>query len=437
MRISVFGLGYVGTVSAACLASRSHHVIGVDVNPVKVDLVNEGKSPFVEPDLELLIQRGIRSERLRATTDWARAVAETDLSFVCVGTPSVASGAIDLRAVVGVCKQIGEALNSKSSRHTVVIRSTVLPGTFRDRVIPELERASGKTAQLDFDVGCNPEFLREGTAVADFMSPAKTVVGADSLKTSERILDLYTGLPGPVVSTTPEVAEFIKYVDNPWHALKVAFANEIGNLCSRAGVDSRAVMDIFCLDEKLNISTAYLKPGFAFGGSCLPKDLRALTHLARNLDLEVPVLQSVLESNDVQVKRALDFILGLEKRRIGVLGCAFKMSTDDMRESPFVELVERLIGKGRQVKIFDPNVRLSAVMGANKEYLTNKLPHISSILVATADEATTWADIVLLTSPTPEYINAVSALREEQTVVDFVGLTDRSHLRARYEGINW
>ncbi|WP_460451734.1 UDP-glucose dehydrogenase family protein [Alsobacter sp. SYSU BS001988] len=437
MRISVFGLGYVGTVSAACFASFGHSVIGVDVSETKVRLVMQGQPPFVEPDLAPMLLRARRAGLLTATSDWAGAVMESDVSFVCVGTPSSATGDIDLRAVENVCRQIGDAMRAKSSPHIVVIRSTVLPGTFRNVVVPVLENSSGKRAGEDFEVACNPEFLREGTAVADFFQPPKTVIGADTERARDIVRGLYGDLPGPMVETTPEVSEFIKYVDNPWHALKVAFANEIGNLCQSCGVDSRQVMDVFLQDLKLNISKAYLRPGFAFGGSCLPKDLRAITHLARSRNVETPVLRSILESNRKQIERAFSTIAALDRRRIGVLGCSFKKNSDDMRESPFVELIERLIGKGFLVSIFDHNVQLSAVLGANRDYINAKLPHIASILKDSAATVVDDAQVVLLTTLEPDYVAAAERLREDQVLIDFAGMPDARNTRAAYVGVNW
>ncbi|NWG26601.1 MAG: UDP-glucose/GDP-mannose dehydrogenase family protein [Pseudorhodoplanes sp.] len=437
MHISIFGLGYVGTVSAACFAARGHQVVGVDVNRSKVDLLASGKAPIVEQDVEQLIAENVARKRLSATASTADAIAATDLSIVCVGTPSAPNGSIDTGALAAVCTEIGAALAGKSSRHTVVIRSTILPGTFRNVVVPALEESSGRRAGTDFAVATNPEFLREGTAVADFRNPPKTVVGADDAATADIVASLYEGLPGAVIRTTPEIAEVVKYVDNPWHALKVAFANEIGNICQAVGVDSHAVMDIFFHDTKLNISPAYLKPGFAFGGSCLPKDLRAITYLAQRLDLKIPVLQSINTSNMLQIERALDWILGLGKKDIAVLGVSFKAGTDDLRESPFIILVERLIGKGCRIRIFDHNIKLSMLTGANRDYINATIPHIASLMVDSAEAALADAGLVLITANVPEYVSALDRMTDHQHLLDFARVNAPQRLGARYHGINW
>lgn len=437
MRISIFGLGYVGTVSAACFAARGHQVVGVDINKNKVDLFASGKAPIVEKDVEQLIAVSVARKSLSATTSTADAMAVTDLSIICVGTPSAPNGSIDTGALAAVCTEIGAALARKSSRHTVVIRSTILPGTFRIVVVPALEMSSGRRANVDFAVATNPEFLREGTAVADFRNPPKTVVGADDAATADIVASLYEGLPGAVIKTTPEIAEVVKYVDNPWHALKVAFANEIGNICQAVGVDSHAVMDIFFHDTKLNISPAYLKPGFAFGGSCLPKDLRAITYLGQRLDLKIPVLQSINASNMLQIERALEWVLALGKKDIAVLGVSFKAGTDDLRESPFIILIERLIGKGCRIKIFDHNINLSMLTGANRDYINATIPHIASLMVDSAEAALAGADLVLITANVPEYMSALDQMTEHQHLLDFARVRAPRHLGARYHGINW
>jgi GDP-mannose 6-dehydrogenase len=437
MRISIFGLGYVGTVSAACFAARGHQVVGVDINKNKVDLLASGKAPIVEKDVEQLIADSVARKSLSATESTADAIAVTDLSIICVGTPSAPNGSIDTSALAAVCAEIGAALARKSSRHTVVIRSTILPGTFRNVVVPALEKSSGRKAGADFAIATNPEFLREGTAVADFRNPPKTVVGADDAATADVVASLYEGLPGAVIKTTPEIAEVVKYVDNPWHALKVAFANEIGNICQAVGVDSHAVMDIFFQDTKLNISPAYLKPGFAFGGSCLPKDLRAITYLGQRLDLKIPVLQSINASNMLQIERALELVLALGKKDIAVLGVSFKAGTDDLRESPFIILIERLIGKGCRIKIFDHNINLSMLTGANRDYIHATIPHIASLMVDNAEAALAGADLVLITANVPEYMSALDRMTEHQHLLDFARVRAPGHLGARYHGINW
>ncbi|HEY6578736.1 MAG TPA: nucleotide sugar dehydrogenase [Rhizomicrobium sp.] len=436
MRLSVFGLGYVGTVSAACFAMRGHSVIGVDSNSAKTGLINQRQAPIVEKDVSGIVARAVEAGALWATTDAEDAVARTDASIVCVGTPALSTGRLDTSAIEKVSKEIGAALARKSKHHTVVIRSTMLPGTFRGLVLPALESASGKRVGEGFTAAVNPEFLREGSAVADFLHPEKTVIGCDDAETGDLVGSLYDGLPGEFVRTTPELAQFSKYVDNSWHAVKVSFANEIGNLCKALGIDSHAAMGMMVLDKKLNISPAYLRPGFAFGGSCLPKDTRALDYFARRLDLKLPLLQSIMTSNTQQIERASDWVLSYGKKRIALLGCSFKSETDDMRESPFILLTERLLGKGCSVRIFDKNVRLSMLMGANRAYVTEVIPHIASLFVDSMEEALKDADIVLMTAYSPDYLEAPELMDAGQILLDFAFVPQmRAH--ARYDGVNW
>jgi len=380
MRISIFGLGYVGAVCAGCLSARGHEVIGVDVSQTKIDLINQGKSPIVEPGLAELLEAGVNSGLLRGTTDVGAAVLASELSFIAVGTPSKRNGDLDLGYMESVCKQIGTALRDKQERHTVVVRSTVLPGTVKNVVIPLIEAASGKKAGVDFGVATNPEFLRESTAIKDYDFPAMTVIGELDEQSGDLLQELYSELDAPIIRKSIEVAEMIKYTCNVWHAAKVTFANEIGNIAKAAGVDGREVMDVVCQDHKLNLSKYYMKPGFAFGGSCLPKDVRALSYRAGSLDVETPLIGSLMRSNAAQVKKAFDIVTHYDKRRIGLLGLSFKAGTDDLRESPLVELAEMLIGKGYELRIFDSNVEYARVFGANKEYIESKIPHVSSLL---------------------------------------------------------
>ncbi|HEX5706709.1 MAG TPA: nucleotide sugar dehydrogenase, partial [Pyrinomonadaceae bacterium] len=386
MKLSIFGLGYVGCVSAACFAKDGHEVVGVDVNPTKVEIINEGRSPIVEAGVGELIADGVAGGRLRATTDSAEAVAATDLSLVCVGTPSHANGSLDLTYVKRVCQEIGAALERKSARHIVVIRSTMLPGTIESVVTPTLEVYSGKKAGRDFGVCINPEFLREGTSVKDFYAPPFTLVGADEEETAMLLKRLYAAVDAPTHVVDVKTAEMVKYACNCFHALKVSFANEIGNVCKGLGIDSHRVMEIFCHDTKLNLSPYYLKPGFAFGGSCLPKDLRAVSYKAKELDVDVPVLSSVLRSNRQQIERAVEMVLATRKRRVGVLGFSFKAGTDDLRESPMVALIETLLGKGLQMSVYDRDVSLARLFGANKEYIEREIPHISQLMRGSVDE---------------------------------------------------
>jgi GDP-mannose 6-dehydrogenase len=434
MRISVFGLGYVGTVCSACLAERGHEVIGVDKSEVKVNLIRSGRSPVIERDIDSIVKRTVDANRLTATMQAADAVASTELSIICVGTPSRPNGSLGLDAIDAVATEIGQAIRLKAARHTVVVRSTVVPGTTREFITPRLTEACGN---VPFGVAFNPEFLREGSAVADFNNPAKTVVGAVSDETAESVMSLYEDIPGSKISTTLEIAEFVKYVDNAWHALKVAFGNEVGLIAKTLGIDSHAVMEIFFEDKRLNISPAYLRPGFAFGGSCLPKDLRALTYLGQRLDLSLPVLNHVLDSNRMLIERGIDWVLGQSKKRIAFLGISFKSGTDDVRESPFVEMVERLIGKGCSIRIFDPNVQLARLIGANKEHLMQALPHVTELMVTDVTDAVGWAETIVVTTPDPIYAKAIASARSDQIVLDFAHLNGAGSGHAKMQGFLW
>ncbi len=437
MKISVFGLGYVGTVCAACLAERGHEVIGCDISPSKVDLINSGTSPIIEKDIGELVASNVASGRLKATTSTAEAVMNSDLSLLCVGTPSRTNGSLDLSAIQEVSRQIGAALAQKDSYHSVVVRSTVLPGTLSDIVIPALEETSAKTVGAGFGVASNPEFMREGSAVADFNNPSKTVVGTSDEITRERLLTLYEGLPGQLIATEPRLAELVKYTDNTWHALKVAFGNEIGNICKAAGVDSHDLMRVFFADTKLNISNAYLLPGFAFGGSCLPKDVRAINAYAVQNDVDAPLLKSLMPSNKQQIERALDWIMAHGKRNIGFLGFSFKAGTDDLRESPYLELIERLLGKGRDIRIFDQNVSLAKLVGANKAYLMNAIPHVTQLMVPSVEAVVEHADVIVITSHSAEYEAVVDKVRPGQVVLDMARLPNTDRIAGAYDGINW
>jgi GDP-mannose 6-dehydrogenase len=420
LKISIFGLGYVGTVSAGCLANDGHEVVGVDPLRTKVDLINAGKSPIVEAGIGEIVASTVREGRLRATCDQNQAICDTDLSFVCVGTPSQLNGNLDSTSVRRVCELIGAALKDKATRHTIVIRSTIVPGTMRKVVIPVLEQHSGKRAGVDFGICNNPEFLREGSAVADFKSPPKTVIGEFDQESGDALASLYRSLDAPLIRTNLDAAEMVKYVDNSWHALKIGFANEIANLCDSFGVEPETVMGIFCQDKKLNISTAYLKPGFAFGGSCLPKDLRALSYQAKLNDLQLPILNSILPSNEMQIARGVRHVMESGNPRVGILGFSFKAGTDDLRESPVIEVIERLIGKGYDLRIYDRNVNLAALVGANRDFILNHIPHISRLMVATADEVLAHAQTVVIGNRDPEFSKVNEKLREDQSLVDFV-----------------
>ena len=437
MRISIFGLGYVGAVSAGVLANEGHEVIGVDPVETKVDIINRGQSPIIEAEIGEIIAASVRAGRLRATTSVAEAVRDTDLSFVCVGTPSQSNGNLDFRYIRRVCEEIGQALKTKTTRHTVVIRSTILPGTMRNIVIPILEENSGKKAGADFGVCNNPEFLREGSAVKDFHQPPKTVIGEIDKASGDTLASLYTKLDAPLIRTDVETAEMVKYVDNSWHALKIGFANEIGNLCKSFGIDAHAVMKIFCQDKKLNISPAYLLPGFAFGGSCLPKDLRALGYQAKVHDLQLPILGSILPSNEMQIARGLQLIMDKGQRQVGILGFSFKAGTDDLRESPVIEVIERLLGKGYDLRIYDKNVNLASLVGANRDFILNRIPHISKLMVNGIDAVLDHAQTVVIGNKDPEFEGVPGRLRPGQQLVDFVRVSDRRSEAGKYDGICW
>ena len=437
MKISIFGLGYVGTVSAGCLARQGHEVIGVDPIRTKIELINSGRSPIIEADIGEIISAAVSRGNLRATDDSADAVRSTDISIVCVGTPSQPNGNLDLRFIRNVCEQIGSALKMKKQWHVVAIRSTVLPGTVRKIVIPMLEEMSGKRAGKDFGVCHNPEFLREGSAVHDFDFPPKTVIGEIDSCSGETVAALYSMLDAPLIRTELEISETIKYIDNCWHALKIGFANEIGNLCKALGVDSHRVVEIFCQDRKLNISSAYLTPGFAFGGSCLPKDLRALAYHARAHDIETPIISSILPSNDMQVRRGIDLVMKSGHRRIGILGFSFKAGTDDLRESPLIELIERLIGKGYNLRLYDRNVRLASLTGSNRDFILNRIPHISKLMVDSVSQILDHAQTIVIGNSDPEFRQVPAQVRDGQTVVDFVRVANLCTEEGKYEGICW
>jgi GDP-mannose 6-dehydrogenase len=436
--VSVFGLGYVGSVSAASFAADGHEVIGVDVSPAKVASVNEGRSPIVEHGLDELMREQAARGALRATTSAAEAVAASEVSLLCVGTPSRRNGSLDLTYLGRVCEEIGDALRGKPSYHVVVVRSTVLPGTTNDLVIPTLESRSGKIYGEGFGVSINPEFLREGSALRDFRQPPLTLVGHNHAADAAGTVALYTGVDAPLVTTTIRTAEMIKYTSNAWHALKVCFANEIGNLCKRLAVDSHDVMDIFCRDQKLNLSSYYLKPGFAFGGSCLPKDVRALQYRAQELDLSMPVLQAILPSNQLQIQHAIESVLETGQKRIGLLGFSFKAGTDDLRESPIVILAEALLGKGCSLRIYDRNVALAKLVGTNKDYIERQIPHLSSLLCDTVDDVLDGSDVIVVGNAAPEFRDALTRTRPDHVIFDLVRIgTDLSRVAGDYRGICW
>jgi GDP-mannose 6-dehydrogenase len=437
LRISVFGLGYVGAVSAGCLADDGHEVVGVDPLPTKVDLINRGRSPIIEAEIGEIVAATAKAGRLRATADPVEAINQTELSFVCVGTPSQPNGNLDLKFIRRICEQIGQVLKTKTARHTVVIRSTILPGTMHKIVIPTLEEFSGKKAGVDFGVCNNPEFLREGSAVKDFRCPPKTVIGEMDRASGDTLATLYEKLDAPLIRTDLETAEMVKYVDNSWHALKIGFANEIGNLSKSLGVDAHKVMKIFCQDTKLNISAAYLLPGFAFGGSCLPKDLRALSYQAKTHDLQLPILSSILPSNEMQISRGVQLIVEKGHPRVGILGFSFKAGTDDLRESPLIEVIERLLGKGYDLRIYDKNVNIASLVGANRDFILNHIPHISKLMVGDINAVLSHAQTIVIGNKDPDFAGVPERVREGQVLVDFVRIIEGRSKNGKYDGICW
>jgi GDP-mannose 6-dehydrogenase len=434
--ISVFGLGYVGCVSAACFAKEGHDIVGVDVSQSKVDMVNAGQSTIVEEGIAELVRDIHLAGRLRATRDVADAIASTSISLICVGTPSRSNGSIDLRYIERVAEQIGAALKDKATHHLVVVRSTIMPGTIDDVVIPAITRTSGKTHGQGFAVCSNPEFLREGTSIKDFYDPPFTLIGTHDPAFAEPLVALYGGLSAPVHVVAVRVAEMLKYACNCYHGLKVGFANEIGNLCKALQVDSHEVMRLFCEDRKLNISPAYLKPGFAFGGSCLPKDLRAVVHRGRVEDVPMPILEGILDSNRRQVERAFHMVQAAGSRRVGILGLAFKAGTDDLRESPMVTLIEMLLGKGYQLAIYDRDVSQANLIGANREYIEREIPHIWTLMCERIDEVTERSETVVIGNGSKEF-RSLNGELDGRMVIDLARALGGRVSSADYQGICW
>lgn len=438
MKVSVFGLGYVGCVTGACLAELGHNVIGVDVNDLKVQMINSRKSPIVENEIDRIIEKVVTDGKFRATKNVAFAVRSTDLALVCVGTPSRPNGSLELNSIKKVSAQIGDALKSLPRYFVVVIRSTVLPGTVENVVIPALERRSGKKAGRDFGVCMNPEFLREGCSVHDFYNPPKHVIGQLDERSGDVLLKIYKLVEARLFRVPLKIAEMVKYCDNTFHALKVAYGNELGTLCREFGIDSHKVMDIFCADTKLNISPAYLKPGFAFGGSCLPKDLRALTYESRRMDIESPILNAILVSNGEQIARVVNKILEFKGKKIGFLGLSFKGGTDDLRESPIVDVIETLLGKGFDIRIYDKYVSIARLIGANKRYIEKEIPHISGLIEENIRDLVAFADVLVIGNHSAEFARAVKKLDKSKTVIDLVRIVDdTSKIKAPYYGICW
>jgi GDP-mannose 6-dehydrogenase len=436
MNISIFGLGYVGCVSIGCLAKNGHNVIGVDVNETKVRQINNGLPTIIEKDIDIIIQEERARNRIVATTDYAAAIEQTDLSIIAVGTPSGPNGHLNLSYIFQVAQHFGQVMKQKNSFHIIAIRSTVLPGTV-EKFAGIIEEISQKKNNVDFAVVSNPEFLREGTAVYDYNHPPFTLIGAANKDAAATVASLYAHLPAEIIITDIRVAEIMKYVNNSFHALKIAFANEIGNICSAIKIDSHKVMEIFCTDRELNISPCYFKPGFAYGGSCLPKDLKGLQTLAHDLYLRVPVIESIDKTNEVQINRAIELIQQTGKRRIAFLGISFKTGTDDLRSSPAVTIAEALIGKGYDIRIYDKNVHLSKLNGANREYIDYHIPHLSKLMVNQLGEMIEDVDVIVVSNRETEYIDVLLETESSAIIIDMVRLPDPIRLRRNYLGINW
>ena len=434
MKVTVFGMGYVGCVTAACLANLGHDVTGVDVDANKVDMINRARSPIVEPGLTEIIKSGVSRGTLRATTDSEEL---GDVVMVCVGTPSNDNGSLGLKHLMGVVERIGELLKGSDGYHVITVRSTVLPGTVEDIVIPLLEEKSSKLAGRGFGVCMNPEFMRETTAISDFQNPPFTIIGQQDQLSGDIVAKLYDGIRAPLERPSIAEAEMVKYACNAFHATKVCFANEIGNLCKSMGIDSHRVMEMFCKDTRLNLSSYYLKPGFAFGGSCLPKDLRAMIYQAKRNDVEMPLLSSLMPSNERQILHAFGLVRNSGRTKIGVLGLSFKTGTDDVRESPVVILVEMLIGKGYSVAIFDEEVSLAKLYGGNKRYLDETIPHVTSLMESSVSKVVEKSDLVIVSKKTDHFKKEIERLKETVFVVDLVRIFDECKGRVNYEGISW
>lgn len=437
MKISIFGLGYVGSVGLGCLAKLGHQVIGVDVNEVKVRFINEGKSPIIEKELDAIITEASSRGAISATIDTEKAVMETNVSFICVGTPSTQNGHLNLEAIFRVARDIGLAIGKKNSFHVVALRSTVLPGTNK-KITTLIQESSAKLSGKDFAVVSNPEFLREGTSVKDFFEPPFTILGTDCPRAAEIMRNLYTGIKAPTMETEIGVAEIIKYVNNSFHALKITFANEVGNICKRIGINSHELMNIFCMDTKLNLSAYYLKPGFSFGGSCLPKDLKALATIAHDVYLKCPILESINVSNELQKDLVCNQIVSYGKQRIGILGLSFKAGTDDLRSSPIIDILEKLLGKGFDIRVYDKNVHVSQLMGANKEYILQRIPFISRFLTSNLPEVIELSEVLVIVNQEPEFKDLSNVVRPGTVIYDLVniGMSPKSD-KFTYSGIAW
>jgi GDP-mannose 6-dehydrogenase len=436
MNISIFGLGYVGCVSLGCLARNGHTIVGVDVSETKVRQINNGLPTIIEKDIDIIIKEEHQKGKISATTDFVKAVKETEISIIAVGTPSTSTGHLNLDFIFKVVENIGQALKEKEDFQIVVIRSTVLPGT-ASKCAEIIEKISGKKTDVHFTVISNPEFLREGTAVEDYFNPPITLIGSTNKEAAQKLATLYSNLPGQIVITELQVAEVMKYVNNTFHALKISFANEVGNICSAMKIDSHKVMEIFCMDKELNISPYYFKPGFAYGGSCLPKDLKGLQTLAHDLYVDAPLIQSIDKTNQVQISRAIEMIVQSGKRKLAFLGLSFKQGTDDLRNSPAVAVIEAIIGKGFDVQIYDKNVQLSKLTGTNKEYIDRHIPHLSRLMVSSLNSLLDEADVIVVNNKEKEYVEALLETSSSAKIIDMVRLPESIRNRPGYTGINW
>ena len=438
MRISIFGLGYVGTVSFACLARKGHWVIGVEIDPGKIRIISSGKSPVIEEGISELVAKAVSSEQATVTQDTRRAVLETEISMICVATPAAPNGSQDQEAVLSLTEKLGAALAEKQGYHLFVYRSTLVPGTVEQTLRPMLEQYSGKKHGVDFDVCFQPEFTREGSSIRDFEAPPFTIVGTDSSRAARKMREVFGHLPCDFIVTSTRTAEMVKYCCNDFHALKITFANEIGRLCEALGCDPLEVMSLVCRDTQLNISPDYLRPGFAFGGSCLPKDLRATLHMAKMFDTELPMLAALLPSNRAHVQHAIDKILASRKRKIGMIGLSFKTGTDDLRESPLVLLAEQLIGKGMELAIYDQDVSMAALIGANRDYIQRTIPHLGALLNESCAHVIQSAELVVLGIDNPSVMDCLrSSLRPDQILLDLVRIPHPRSLPCQYHGICW
>jgi GDP-mannose 6-dehydrogenase len=435
MNISIFGLGYVGCVSLGCLAQNGHTLIGVDVNQNKVDLINKGKPTIIEKDIDKIIAEQHQKGSISATTVAAPAVAQTEVSIIAVGTPSTPQGHLNLKYIFKVAENIGRAIREKNEFHVIAIRSTVLPGTC-DKVAEAIEKASGKKRNEAFAIVDNPEFLREGSAVADYYNPPLTLVGSDNKEAAEIMASLYRELPGEIIIADLRVAEIMKYVNNTFHALKISFGNEVGNVCSELGIDSHKVMEIFCKDKQLNISPYYFKPGFAYGGSCLPKDLKGFQTLAHDLYVKTPVVDGIGLTNENQIERAIEIIQRYPNKKLGFMGLSFKAGTDDLRNSPAVRVVEALLGKGADIRIYDKNINVTLLTGTNKDYIEARIPHLSKLLVADLDRLVDDSDILIVNTKEADFIEKLKTVTNK-TIIDFVRIDEGLISNPNYVGINW